>query len=654
MAFSKASLALLLLVFVSNCQRNEAQLLANIKSFLGNVPTFGSKDVPKFSTDGQRVYVSVPAPSNVNFGTVDPQTGTWAYTDKSLGAGVEVGPNGASILSRNPTQGVDDFSQAARIGPDGVVLGPDKASAEVNRAADQALGNFGVKNLKINPDGIMINDGNRLNSSVTVNNQGIQLQGNPTGGGESHLFIKPNLRVGNDQIAGAAAPAKQPSNVQISVGDGKSTATEQLQGYTNYQLDPNKGTYSQVGGNTAPPFMGLDPNGKPYTSFARAPAPGPAAARVAASAAAATQQGLLPQNAAQGAGAAPVYAPVQNQAPAPRVQLVTDKPLPRQYQYGGDLVRGTPQSANAYVQQACLAPWIIIQDLGFLLRNIMDPKVVNRDPAGPTPANNLQPQQTSNAQWQAGSNDAPVAAPAQAAAAWGDVSSDVSGSNGDVMSFQQLGMMAPAVQPEADAGSLGYAEGPMSAEQLASLDINSFKKKKKKHHPSTTPHKHSKAPSKHAELAPSGPVNPAAQTSAQQPAQTSAQQPAQSGSGQQITMTQATPSSANPAAAATKARNQAPAAAIAASFAAPTPQETAAIASRLKEVLGGSEADTVGAGGDSSFQSSGSNSSGGGPAAATPAGDGAPAAAAAVQRASDAVKQLQQSTANLGRRLLRA
>ena len=73
-----------------------------------------------------------------------------------------------------------------------------------------------------------------------------------------------------------------------------------------------------------------------------------------------------------------------------------------------------------------------------------------------------------------------------------------------------------------------------------------------------------------------------------------------------------------------------------------------------QEVLGGSEADTVGAGGDSSFQSSGSNSSGGGPAAATPAGVGAPAAAAAVQRASDAVKQLQQSTANLGRRLLRA
>jgi len=65
-------------------------------------------------------------------------------------------------------QGVDDFSQAARIGPDGVVLGPDKASPEVNRVVDQALGNFGIKNLKLGPDGIKINDGNRLNSSVTV------------------------------------------------------------------------------------------------------------------------------------------------------------------------------------------------------------------------------------------------------------------------------------------------------------------------------------------------------------------------------------------------------------------------------------------------------------------------------------------------------
>lgn len=62
-----------------------------------------------------------------------------------------------------------------------------------------------------------------------MNDKGIQLAGNPTGGGEAHIFIKPNLRVGNEQIAGAAGPAQQPSNVQVSVGDGKTTATEQLQ-----------------------------------------------------------------------------------------------------------------------------------------------------------------------------------------------------------------------------------------------------------------------------------------------------------------------------------------------------------------------------------------------------------------------------------------
>lgn len=53
---------------------------------------------------------------------------------------------------------------------------------------------------------------------------------------------------------------------------------------------------------------------------------------------------------AMGAGNAPAWAP----APAaPRFQLVADKPLPRQYQYGGDLVHGTPQAAQAYIEQAC-------------------------------------------------------------------------------------------------------------------------------------------------------------------------------------------------------------------------------------------------------------------------------------------------------------
>lgn len=54
MGLCKVPLALVLL-FVSVCVQSEAQLLANIKSFLSNVPTFGSKDVPKFSTDGQYV-----------------------------------------------------------------------------------------------------------------------------------------------------------------------------------------------------------------------------------------------------------------------------------------------------------------------------------------------------------------------------------------------------------------------------------------------------------------------------------------------------------------------------------------------------------------------------------------------------------------------
>ena len=44
-----------------------------------------------------------------------------------------------------------------------------------------------------------------------------------------------------------------------------------LQGYTNYQLDPSKGTYAQVP-NQAPPFMGVNPNARgQYTSYAQAP-----------------------------------------------------------------------------------------------------------------------------------------------------------------------------------------------------------------------------------------------------------------------------------------------------------------------------------------------------------------------------------------------
>jgi len=62
-------------------------------------------------------------------------------------------------------------------------------------------------------------------------------------------------------------------------------------------------------------------------------------------------QGMLPRNSAMAAGMAPAaWAPAAAPAAA-RVQIVNDKPVPRQYEYGGDLVRGTQQATQAYIQQ---------------------------------------------------------------------------------------------------------------------------------------------------------------------------------------------------------------------------------------------------------------------------------------------------------------
>ena len=47
----------------------------------------------------RRLIVQVPAVAPVPFGTVNPQTGTWEYKNKALGAGVEIGPNGASLIT---------------------------------------------------------------------------------------------------------------------------------------------------------------------------------------------------------------------------------------------------------------------------------------------------------------------------------------------------------------------------------------------------------------------------------------------------------------------------------------------------------------------------------------------------------------------------
>jgi len=124
--------------------------------------------------------------------------------------------------------------------------------------------------------------------------------------------------------------------------------------------------------------------------------------------------------------------------------------------------------------------------------------------------------------------------------------------------------------------------GPISAEQLGSLDIASYKKMHKKHH-STTPHKATHAPSKHSKTPPKhskAPTSNMADTSG------AAQQPAQSGSGSEpgqidsVTMA----NTAGAAAAKTASTKPSPSADsdAAAAFAAPTPEENTAIAARLK------------------------------------------------------------------------
>ena len=59
--------------------------------------------------------------------------------------------------------------------------------------------------------------------------RGLQSSGNPTGIGETHLFIKPNLSLLGHPAGALDSPAAQPHNVQVNLGNGKSTATQQLQ-----------------------------------------------------------------------------------------------------------------------------------------------------------------------------------------------------------------------------------------------------------------------------------------------------------------------------------------------------------------------------------------------------------------------------------------
>ena len=65
-----------------------------------------------------------------------------------------------------PLQGNTQFQQAAALGPNGLTIGPNKVDAPSSEQERQAQGNLGVQNLKIGKDGLVINDGSRLNSSV--------------------------------------------------------------------------------------------------------------------------------------------------------------------------------------------------------------------------------------------------------------------------------------------------------------------------------------------------------------------------------------------------------------------------------------------------------------------------------------------------------
>ena len=63
-------------------------------------------------------------------------------------------------------QGSTQVTQAAALGPNGLTIGPNKVDTETSQAERQAQGNLGIQNLRIGKDGLIINDGSRLNSSV--------------------------------------------------------------------------------------------------------------------------------------------------------------------------------------------------------------------------------------------------------------------------------------------------------------------------------------------------------------------------------------------------------------------------------------------------------------------------------------------------------
>ena len=61
-----------------------------------------------------------------------------------------------------------NFTQAARLGPDGLVLGPNNAGVTAQRDDARDQMDVSLKNVKLSSDGVEFNAGSRTNSSINV------------------------------------------------------------------------------------------------------------------------------------------------------------------------------------------------------------------------------------------------------------------------------------------------------------------------------------------------------------------------------------------------------------------------------------------------------------------------------------------------------
>ena len=194
---------------------------------------------------------------------------------------------------------------------------------------------------------------------------GLMIQGNPTGSGLSHFFVKPNLRLGSQQVRysyaakgfchlvvdpacacsrfgppprwllgvqvlGQAANGSL-NNVQISYGDTNTTAGEQMSGFHSYELHSNGSAGAASNATLANPYFATNTAGKasvwgPASAPVHRPYAVPLAAAPSASALA-VQAGSLPQRFAgvggSNAGAGPAADEGASGSPQPAQQAAS-------------------------------------------------------------------------------------------------------------------------------------------------------------------------------------------------------------------------------------------------------------------------------------------------------------------------------------------